>query len=59
MPVPKVGMYRDNLPARLSAPLGGAVHFAHQDNWCLPAFETAMDEAFRVAPVIRKALSSS
>lgn len=56
MPVPKVGVYRAELPHQLSASWDGTVHFANQDNWCLPAFETAMDEALRVAPVVRKAL---
>lgn len=56
MPVPKAGIFRDGLPARLWAPLGETVHFAHQDNWCLPAFETAMEEALRVSQTVRKAL---
>lgn len=56
MPVPKVGIYRQRLPERLSASLGGTVHFAHQDNWCLPAFETAMDAALAVSSTVREAL---
>jgi len=56
MPVPKVGIYRAGLPEKLSASLHGSIHFANQDNWCLPAFETAMEEAFTASTLVRKAL---
>ncbi len=36
------GMYGSNAPLEIERPFQGRVHFAHQDVWALPAWETSL-----------------
>jgi hypothetical protein len=53
MPIANIGFLAKGNPAKLRAPYQGRVYFANQDNWALPAFETALLEAKYVADLIR------
>ncbi len=54
MPVPAPGVFKNHLVDTLHAPFEDSMFFVHQDNWLLPSLETAMEEAIRWAPEIRK-----
>ncbi|MCC7440455.1 MAG: FAD-dependent oxidoreductase [Bdellovibrionales bacterium] len=58
LPVAKPGYLGSGLYDRLRAPFGGRIYFVEQDNWCLPAIETALGEALHWAPLIRESLKS-
>ncbi len=57
LPVAAAGQIADGLPERLRKPFRGRVFFVEQDNWALPAFETAVSEALHFAPQVEKALA--
>ena len=46
LPVAAVGLIADGIPGCLGAPFQERVLFAEQDTWALPAFETAVAEAY-------------
>jgi hypothetical protein len=52
LPVAASGLLADGVVDRLRAPLGERIFFVEQDNWALPAFETAISEALIWAPEI-------
>lgn len=54
MPVPAPGVFKKRIVDTLHMPFEDSVFFVHQDNWLLPSLETAMEEAIRWAPEIRK-----
>jgi protoporphyrinogen oxidase len=56
LPVARQGFYRERVYEKLRAPHRGRVFFVQQDNWALPAFETALTEAFHFHEQIRAAL---
>ncbi len=56
MPLAAVGLLADGVPEKLRQPFQGRVFFVEQDNWALPAIETALGEAAHFAPQIRAAL---
>ncbi|MBI3043130.1 MAG: hypothetical protein HYY78_09935 [Betaproteobacteria bacterium] len=58
MPVAAAGLIADGVPERLREPFRQRVFFVEQDNWALPAFETAVTEALVFAPQVEKALAS-
>ncbi len=57
MPFAQPGTYSSGLPDELRRPLGDRLWFVNQDNWLLPAVETALTEALWAAPQIDAALS--
>lgn len=58
LPVAAAGLIADRVPEALRAPFRQRVFFVEQDNWALPAFETAVTEAILLAPQVDKALSA-
>ncbi len=56
MPFARPGTYSSGLPNELRRPLGERLWFVNQDNWLLPAVETALSEALWAAPQIDSAL---
>lgn len=56
LPLAAVGLLADGVPEKLRQPFQGRVFFVEQDNWALPAIETALGEAAHFAPQIRAAL---
>lgn len=58
-PVAERGLIADGVPYELRKPFQDRVFFVHQDNWALPAFETAATEALITAPLIREVLKQS
>jgi monoamine oxidase len=56
LPVAEAGLIADGVPEVLRAPFAGRVFFAQQDDWALPAFETAITEALLVAPEVERVL---
>jgi hypothetical protein len=56
LPLAALGQIADGLPEVLGAPFRDRVFFVEQDNWALPAFETAVGEALRQAPTIEALL---
>lgn len=59
LPVAAAGLIADRVPERLRKPFRERVFFVEQDNWALPAFETAVTEALIFAPQVEKALASA
>jgi len=57
LPVARQGFYRQRTYEKLREPHRGKVFFVQQDNWALPAFETALSEAFNHHEQIRAALA--
>jgi len=58
LPVARQGFYRERIFEKLRAPQRGKVFFVQQDNWALPAFETALTEAFLHHEQIRAAMGT-
>jgi len=56
LPVAKIGLLRGGVPEKLRAPIDNRIFFVEQDNWALPAFETALGEALHFAPLIEEQL---
>lgn len=56
LPVARQGFYRQRTYEKLRRPYRGRIFFVQQDNWALPAFETALTEAFLHQGQIRAAL---
>jgi phytoene dehydrogenase-like protein len=52
LPVAEAGLIAGRTVDALRAPLAGRVFFVNQDNWALPAFETAITEALHYAPQV-------
>ncbi|MSR40540.1 MAG: hypothetical protein EXS10_01360 [Phycisphaerales bacterium] len=57
MPFAQPGAYSSGLPNELRRPLNDRLWFVNQDNWLLPAVETALTEALWAAPQIDSALA--
>jgi len=56
MPTARIGFLADGIPRILRRPYLDHVYFVNQDNWALPAFETAVLEAKHFAGVIDASL---
>ncbi len=56
LPVAESGLIADGVVDTLRRPLGGRIFFVNQDNWALPAFETAVTEALAFAPEVDRVL---
>lgn len=56
LPVAAKGLIAEKVVDQLYAPFKEKVFFVEQDNWALPAFETAVTEAINWVPKIEKAL---
>lgn len=56
LPLAATGLIADRVPDALREPFRGRVFFAQQDNWALPAFETAVTEAQLWAPEVDRLL---
>jgi protoporphyrinogen oxidase len=56
LPVAEAGLIAGRVVDALRAPLAGRVFFVNQDNWALPAFETAVTEALHFAPQVERVL---
>jgi protoporphyrinogen oxidase len=59
MPLAETGFISGGAPEILSRPYQGRVHFANQDNWANPAFETAESVAFEAVSRVAKNLRTS
>jgi len=57
LPVAQAGLIADGVPEALRKPFRERVFFVEQDNWALPAFETAVTEALTLAPLVERALA--
>ena len=55
LPVSSPKLLSEGVVDHLRAPIGDQIYFAQQDNWALPAIETAMSEALWVAQLIKTA----
>jgi len=53
LPLARVGLLNSGIPQKASENLHGVVHFANQDNWANPCFETAHQSALEFARLIR------
>jgi hypothetical protein len=49
-PIAAPSFIADGHAERVREPIDGVVYFVNQDNWALPAVETALLEAFEFAP---------
>ena len=58
LPVAAAGLIADRVPEQLRQPFRRRVFFIGQDNWALPAFETAVTEALVFAPQVEKTLAA-
>ncbi|MCC6321815.1 MAG: NAD(P)-binding protein [Phycisphaerales bacterium] len=56
MPIARPNLLADGVLERLRAPYRDHIFFVNQDNWCLPAVETALLEAFAMKPLIEEGL---
>jgi hypothetical protein len=56
LPVAQAGLIADGVPETLRQPYRDRVFFVEQDNWALPAFETAVTEALTFAPQVERLL---
>jgi hypothetical protein len=57
VPVSAVGFIAGGHAAAVRRPIDNRIFFVNQDNWALPAVETALQEAFTFAPAVREAAS--
>ena len=57
LPVAETGLIAGGTVDRLRKPFRGGMFFVQQDNWALPAIETATAEAFHWAPRVEKYLA--
>lgn len=53
LPLSRAGLIQDGLPQKASESINGIIHFANQDNWMNPCFETAHHCAIEVATKIK------
>ncbi len=56
LPLAQTGLFANQVVDKLFAPFQSRIFFVEQDNWALPAFETAAMEAIRWAPQIDRFL---
>lgn len=56
LPVAARGKLTDGTVEALRKPFRDRVFFVEQDNWCLPAIETCLEEAHHFQPMIEKAV---
>jgi hypothetical protein len=56
LPVAQAGLIAGGVPEALRKPFRERVFFVEQDNWALPAFETAVTEALTFAPLVEGVL---
>lgn len=56
LPLAESGLIAQGLPDLLSRPIGDRIFFANQDNWALPAFETAVTVGLEAAEQVRRIL---
>jgi protoporphyrinogen oxidase len=54
LPVASVGLIAEGIPEILRKPFKDRVYFVEQDNWALPAFETACSEALYWTKIIAR-----
>jgi len=59
LPLSATGLIADGTLEKARAPFRERVFFVEQDNWALPAFETAVTEALTSAPKIKEFLGGS
>jgi hypothetical protein len=57
VPVSRIGFIANGCAEAVRRPIDGKIFFVNQDNWALPAVETALQEAFTFAPEVRAAVS--
>lgn len=57
LPISLPGFLADGHAQRLRQPIDDKIFFVNQDNWALPAVETALLEAFEFAPQVAASLS--
>lgn len=53
LPLSRSGLINEGSPQAASASIKNRIHFANQDNWMNPAFETAHQAALQAASLIR------
>lgn len=58
IPVAQKGLLKAGVYDEMRKPFQDRVYFVEQDNWPLPSFETALDEAFIWTDVIKSKLAS-
>ncbi len=56
IPIAQTGLLRSGVIEKIRKPFKNRVFFVEQDNWALPAFETAVLEAFKWTAELRKVL---
>ncbi len=56
LPLAEVGLISKGIVDKINKPLGKRIYFCEQDNWMLPAFETAMAESFKVSAILKPLL---
>lgn len=56
LPVAAQGLIADKVIDQVRKPFKNRIFFVEQDNWALPAFETAVMEAYHWAPEVEKLL---
>ncbi|MCB0309774.1 MAG: FAD-dependent oxidoreductase [Bdellovibrionales bacterium] len=59
LPLAAPGILAEGVYQQLRKPVDEKIFFVEQDNWALPAFETALTEAILWAPRIRESLEAS
>lgn len=59
LPVAEAGLYHQGVIDTIRKPFGDRVFFIEQDNWMLPALETAAGEALTFSPQIDKFLQAN
>lgn len=59
LPVAATGLIADHTVDVMRAPFRERVFFVQQDNWALPAFETAVTEALAFAPGVERVLRAA
>jgi hypothetical protein len=57
LPVPKKGIFRSGVLEKIQKPFREHVFFVEQDNWALPAFETALSEVMFTKSKIQESIS--
>lgn len=57
LPLSRTGLLNEGKPQRAAAAIKNRIHFANQDNWMNPCFETAHQAAWDVSELLKSSLS--
>lgn len=56
LPIARAGLVKSGVVERASASIQGKIHFANQDNWANPCFETALSSGREACELVRATL---